>query len=53
MLKLSGQIVEIKTRLDASSDVVQRLVLVIHSDLGELREYFQKPIHITLDVMME
>lgn len=47
-MDLAGELVEIKSRIDAASDVVQRIVLVVHGDMAELQSFMQKPLRIQI-----
>jgi len=47
-MELKGSISQLKSRVDASGDTVQTLVLTVHGDFAALHALMQSPLTITL-----
>lgn len=48
-MKLHGTIIELKSRIAASSDLVQTVKLEVHGDFSSLHALERKPLVITLE----
>lgn len=48
VIELKGHITQLKSRVNASGDTVQSLVLEVHGDFAALHALMQSPLTITL-----
>jgi hypothetical protein len=48
VIEVKGSITQLKSRINASGDTVQTLVLEVHGDFAALHALMQSPLAITL-----
>ena len=48
-MRLSGSIVDLKSRVNASGDVIQTVKLEVHGEFSALHALERKPLAITLE----